>query len=117
MVDPIPLHVNSKIAPMLISPPGMRAPDDATLGVIARSVHRSGRPVEQGNMSDGRLLYLRTALVVFGLVFIFAVYPLTMLWPSGWTWGQGHSHYLTMIIGVYATLGVFLLLAARNPEA
>jgi hypothetical protein len=68
-------------------------------------------------MSQIRLLYLRIALVVFGLVFIFAVYPLTVLWPSGWTWGEGHSHYLMMIIGVYATLGVFLLLAARSPEA
>ena len=28
-------------------------------------------------MSQARLLYLRIALVVFGLVFIFAVYPLT----------------------------------------
>jgi uncharacterized protein DUF6632 len=33
-------------------------------------------------------------------------------WPSGWSWGQGHSHYLMMILGLYATLGVFLLLAA-----
>jgi len=67
-------------------------------------------------MSDAnRLLYLRIALIVFGLTFIFGVYPLSIVWPSGWTWGQGHSHYLMMIIGVYATLGVFLLVAARNP--
>src|SRR5262249_45180525 len=32
-------------------------------------------------------------------------------------WGHGHSHYLMMIIGVYATLGVFLLIASRNPYA
>ena len=37
------------------------------------------------------------------------------MWPSGWTWGQGHSHYLMMIIGVYATLGVFLLIASKDP--
>jgi hypothetical protein len=43
------------------------------------------------------------------------IYPLGVVWPSGWTWGQGHSHYLMMIIGVYATLGVFLLLAAKDP--
>ena len=61
--------------------------------------------------------YLRIALIVIGLIFIFGVYPLTVLWPSGWAWGHGHSHYLTMIIGIYATLGVFLLLASRNPEA
>ena len=68
-------------------------------------------------MSDAnRLLYLRIALIVFGLTFIFGVYPLSIVWPSGWTWGQEHSHYLMMIIGVYATLGVFLLVAARNPD-
>jgi hypothetical protein len=64
-----------------------------------------------------RLSYLRIALIVFGLIFILAIYPLSMVWPSGWTWGHGHSHYLMMIIGIYATLGVFLLLASRNPEA
>lgn len=69
-------------------------------------------------MSDAnRLTWLRIALVVFGLTFIFGIYTLGVLWPSGWVWG-GHSHYyLTMIIGVYATLGVFLLIAARNPDA
>jgi hypothetical protein len=72
------------------------------------------RPVE---LEANRLLYLRIALIVFGLTFIFGIYPLGIVWPSGWTWGQGHSHYLMMIIGVYATLGVFLLLASRNHEA
>jgi len=67
-------------------------------------------------MSDeNRLLFLRIALVAIGLTFIFGIYLLGVVWPSGWTWGHGHSHYLMMILGVYATLGVFLLLAARNP--
>ena len=70
-------------------------------------------------MSDtSRLLFLRIALVVIGLTFIFGIYTLGILWPSGWVWGQVHSqHYLMMIIGVYATLGVFLLIASRNPYA
>ena len=69
-------------------------------------------------MSDAsRALYLRIALIITGLVFIFGFYPLTVLWPSGWVWGHGHSHYLAMIMAVYATLGVFLLLAARDPAA
>jgi hypothetical protein len=59
--------------------------------------------------------YLRIALIVFGLIFTFAIYPLGIVWPSGWTWGQGHSHYFMMIVGVYATLGVFLLIASRDP--
>lgn len=68
-------------------------------------------------MSDEtRLLYLRIALVVVGLTFIFGIYPLGLVWPSGWTWGQGQSHYLMMILGVYATLGVFLLIASLNPD-
>jgi DNA-binding helix-hairpin-helix protein with protein kinase domain len=64
-----------------------------------------------------RLFYLRIALVLFGLIFIFGIYPLSIVWPSGWIWGHGHSHYLLMIIGIYATLGVFLLMAARDPDA
>jgi hypothetical protein len=67
--------------------------------------------------AETRLFYLRIALVVFGLIFILAVYPLSVVWPSGWTWGHGHSHYLMMILGIYATLGVFLLLASRDPLA
>ena len=60
---------------------------------------------------------LRIALIVVGLIFIFGIYPMSIVWPSGWTWGHGHSHYLFMIIGVYATLGVFLLIASRDPLA
>ena len=61
-----------------------------------------------------RLLFLRIALVAIGLTFIFGIYSLGTLWPSGWVWGQGYSHYLMMLMGVYATLGVFLLIAARS---
>jgi hypothetical protein len=62
-----------------------------------------------------RLKYLRIALVVFGAIMAFGFYPLTLLWPSGWIWHQGQSDYLMMILGIYATLGVFLLVAARDP--
>jgi len=67
-------------------------------------------------MSDAsRQQYLRIALIVVGVIFTFGIYPVSILWPSGWTWGQGHSHYLPMILGVYATLGIFLLMASRDP--
>jgi hypothetical protein len=66
---------------------------------------------------QSRLSYLKIALIVVGLIFIFGIYPLGKVWPAGWTWGTGHSHYLMMILGLYATLGVFLLLAARDPLA
>lgn len=62
-----------------------------------------------------RLKYLQIALVAVGITFIAGIYLLTIVWPSGWTWHTGHSHYLPMILGVYATLGVFLLIAARHP--
>lgn len=68
-------------------------------------------------MPDQRLSTLRIVLVVVGLIFLAGVFPLTRLWPAGWSWGTGHSHYLMMILGVYATLGVFLLVASRDPLA
>jgi len=65
-----------------------------------------------------RLKYLQIALVAIGITFIVGIYLLGIVWPSGWTWHSGgHSNYLDMIIGVYATLGVFLIRAARNPLA
>lgn len=63
-----------------------------------------------------RLRYLKIALVLIGGSFVVVVYPLTIFWPSGWAWHtDGPSLYLQMIIGIYATLGVFLIIAARNP--
>ena len=64
-----------------------------------------------------RLKYLRIALVVVGITFIAGIYLLMMVWPAGWTWHTGHSDYPLMIVGIYATLGVFLLLASRDPLA
>ena len=64
-----------------------------------------------------KLTALRIALILVGVIFIAGIYLLMIVWPSGWTWHTGHSDYPLMIVGVYATLGVFLLLAARNPLA
>jgi hypothetical protein len=65
-----------------------------------------------------RVKYLRIALIAVGLIFIFGIAPLTVIWPSGWSWhAEGRSYYLEMILAIYATLGIFLLLAARNPLA
>ncbi len=59
---------------------------------------------------------LQAALVLVGVVAL-SVYPLMVVWPSGWQWQPPQHEYEQMIVGVYATLGVFLLLAARRPEA
>jgi hypothetical protein len=58
---------------------------------------------------------LRPVLIAFGLIFIFGIFILNRVWPSGWAWQPEQPAYLHMILGIYATLGVFLLLAARNP--
>src|SRR3954471_903105 len=63
-----------------------------------------------------RLRYLRVVLILSGLACL-ALYPLMLFWPSGWTWHVGHSDYTAMIFGIYATLGVFLILSARDPLA
>jgi len=61
---------------------------------------------------------LRIVLVLTGLTFTFGIWPLGIVWPSGWVWHEaGRSEYLEMILGIYATLGVFLMLAARDPMA
>jgi hypothetical protein len=59
--------------------------------------------------------YLRIALIVVGIAFLL-IYPLTKIWASGWVWQPDQSESLQMIIGVYATLGIFLLWASRKPE-
>jgi len=63
---------------------------------------------------NAKLEVLSIALVIFGLVFL-SIYPLMLIWPSGWTWHTGYSDYPLMIVGIYATLGVFLLRASREP--
>ena len=59
---------------------------------------------------------LKMALRLFGVVFLL-VYPLSMVWPSGWVWHGGEGvYYFQMIVGIYAVLGIFLILAANNPR-
>ena len=64
---------------------------------------------------DVKMQYLKIALVVFGLIFIFAIWPLMFVWPSGWEWIPPQAEYEQMIVGIYATLGIFLIIASKNP--
>ncbi|HYX53868.1 MAG TPA: DUF6632 domain-containing protein [Candidatus Limnocylindrales bacterium] len=91
---------------------------------VAKEKLDSSFGTAQGHASSGERVaqqpastqYLKLALRAVGLIFTFGIYPLTIVWPSGWAWhASGHSHYLDMILGVYATLGIFLLIASRNP--
>ncbi len=52
---------------------------------------------------------LKVVLVVVGLLFVAAVYPLLMF--------VRREPALAMMLSLYVTLGIFLLLAARNPSA
>jgi hypothetical protein len=56
-----------------------------------------------------RQLGLKIALAVVGVIFVGMVYPLFTL--------IRHEPALAMMLSVYVTLGVFLLLAIRNPSA
>ena len=65
----------------------------------------------------GKYSLLQVALIAFGVIFCL-IYPLSIVWPSGWAWHEGPpaaSQYFMMIVGVYATLGLFLIRAAANP--
>jgi hypothetical protein len=52
---------------------------------------------------------LKIVLVVLGLTFLAGVYPMTLFF--------GRDPALAMMLSVYVTLGIFLLMAARNPSA
>ena len=67
---------------------------------------------------EQKLKYLSYALYLFGFIFIFGIY-IMMMWvfPSGWGWEPRQPEYEQMIMGVYATLGVFLIRAAKDPMA
>lgn len=52
---------------------------------------------------------LKVVLVLVGLVFVAGVYPLILM--------AKQDPALAMMMSLYVTLGIFLLLAARNPAA
>jgi len=67
---------------------------------------------------EEKLKYLKIALYVFGIIFIIGIPAMLMwIWPSGWGWTPPQPEYEQMIMGVYITLGIFLVRAARDPLA
>jgi len=59
---------------------------------------------------------LSKVLPVVGAVFIVGIALLMRIWPAGWQWTPNQGEYEQMIMGVYATLGIFLVLAGRAPS-
>jgi hypothetical protein len=45
-----------------------------------------------GHDDSARLKYLRIALVLVCIIFIFGIYSLMIAWPSGWTFAHPFSH-------------------------
>ncbi len=64
---------------------------------------------------ESKLKFLSYALYIFGAIFIFGIWTMMQIWPAGWGWEPRQPEYEQMILGVYATLGVFLLVAAKDP--
>src|SRR5260370_28466249 len=58
---------------------------------------------------------LRILLVVFGLTFVAGVYHLITSVRSSWQGNREDAE--PMGISLYVTMGIFLLMAARNPSA
>jgi hypothetical protein len=58
---------------------------------------------------------LRILLVLFGLIFVAAVYPLITSVRSGWQANREDAE--PMGLSLYVAMGIFLLVAARNPSA
>lgn len=63
-----------------------------------------------------RTTYLSIALIFSGIACLL-LWPLMHFWPSGWQWSPSQPEYEQMIMGIYATLGLFLIYAAKNPLA
>jgi succinate-acetate transporter protein len=62
---------------------------------------------EEGTMVRERIQ--RVALIITGLLFLALIYPGVMFFSR--------EPAVPMIMSIYVTLGIFLLLAARNPSA
>ena len=66
-------------------------------------------------MTDShRLTLLRHTMWTTGALFTVGFALLSRLWPEGWSWGTPHQ---TMTHALYATLGVCLMVGAREPLA
>lgn len=66
---------------------------------------------------EDRLSYLTIALYAIGGISIVGVPLLMISWSDGFAWEPAQPEYEQMIMGIYATLGVFLIRAARDPRA
>ncbi|MFS1526401.1 DUF6632 domain-containing protein [Microbulbifer sp. 2304DJ12-6] len=65
-----------------------------------------------------RVKCLPIALKAIGLFYIFGVYPMMLwAWPTGWGKIPPYHEFQLIGLALYATLGVYLILAGRNLAA
>jgi hypothetical protein len=64
---------------------------------------------------NARLKYSRIALILIGVIFLVRIYPPIVVWPPGWSWHTRDSNHPLMIVGIYATLGVIIIMTVREP--
>ncbi|HEX4562756.1 MAG TPA: DUF6632 domain-containing protein [Gemmatimonadales bacterium] len=58
---------------------------------------------------------LKVVLVLVGVLFVAAIYPIVLAIAGKLR--PGEENALPMVLSLYVALGVFLLIAARNPSA
>ncbi|MDH5759612.1 MAG: hypothetical protein OEZ65_08475 [Gemmatimonadota bacterium] len=59
---------------------------------------------------------LRITLMAVGIVYVFGLYPMTVVWPDGFMWMPRQAEYEQMILATFAVLGVYLMIASRAPS-
>ena len=67
----------------------------------------------EGNMNN--LSILSNTLRIFGLAFIFIIPIMKLDLFGGWAWSPAQWEYELMIQGIYMTLGIMMIISAKNP--
>ena len=61
------------------------------------------------------LSILSNTLRIFGLAFVFIVPIMKLDLFGGWAWSPAQWEYELMIQGIYMTLGIMMIISAKNP--
>ena len=67
----------------------------------------------EGNMNN--LSILSNTLRIFGLAFVFIIPIMKLDLFGGWAWSPAQWEYELMIQGIYMTLGIMMIISAKNP--
>ena len=61
------------------------------------------------------LSILSNTLRIFGLAFVFIIPIMKLDLFGGWAWSPAQWEYELMIQGIYMTLGIMMIISAKNP--